>query len=72
MARAVNVDITLDDFQRISDKTPFLADLKPSGICPTYYTKIRGGHVFVSFQFGCCDIEYIGTVHHPSVTFLFL
>lgn len=31
MARAVNVDITLDDFQRISDKTPFLADLKPSG-----------------------------------------
>eukprot|EP00746_Dinoflagellata_sp_MGD_P154891 gnl/MRDRNA2_/MRDRNA2_85101_c0_seq2.p1 gnl/MRDRNA2_/MRDRNA2_85101_c0~~gnl/MRDRNA2_/MRDRNA2_85101_c0_seq2.p1 ORF type:complete len:664 (+),score=117.03 gnl/MRDRNA2_/MRDRNA2_85101_c0_seq2:150-2141(+) len=23
--------ITLDDFQRISDKTPFLADLKPSG-----------------------------------------
>ncbi len=31
MAKAVKVDITLDDFQRISDKTPFLADLKPSG-----------------------------------------
>ncbi len=31
MARAVNVDVTLDDFQRLSDKTPFLADLKPSG-----------------------------------------
>jgi dihydroxy-acid dehydratase len=31
MARAVEVDITLADFQRISDKTPFLADLKPSG-----------------------------------------
>eukprot|EP01038_Epipyxis_sp_PR26KG_P005637 gene5637-7783_t len=31
MARAVNVDVTLDDFQRISDKTPLLADLKPSG-----------------------------------------
>ena len=31
MARAVNVDITLDDFQRLSDITPFLADLKPSG-----------------------------------------
>lgn len=26
-----NVAITLDDFQRISDITPFLADLKPSG-----------------------------------------
>ena len=31
MAKTANVDITLDDFQRISDKTPFLADLKPSG-----------------------------------------
>lgn len=31
MARAVDVDVTLDDFQRISDSTPFLADLKPSG-----------------------------------------
>eukprot|EP01035_Chromulina_nebulosa_P016879 gene16879-22367_t len=31
MARAVDVDLTLDDFQRISDKTPLLADLKPSG-----------------------------------------
>jgi dihydroxy-acid dehydratase len=31
MARAVDVSITLDDFQRISDKTPLLADLKPSG-----------------------------------------
>jgi len=31
MARSVDVNIGLDDFQRISDKTPFLADLKPSG-----------------------------------------
>jgi len=31
MAKSVNVDISLDDFQRISDITPFLADLKPSG-----------------------------------------
>jgi dihydroxy-acid dehydratase len=31
MARAVSVDLTLDDFQRISDKIPLLADLKPSG-----------------------------------------
>ncbi|MEM0994024.1 MAG: dihydroxy-acid dehydratase [Bacteroidota bacterium] len=31
MARAANVDLSIDDFQRISDKTPFLADLKPSG-----------------------------------------
>lgn len=31
MAKSVGVDITIDDFQRISDQTPFLADLKPSG-----------------------------------------
>jgi len=31
MARSASVDIMLDDFQRISDKTPMLADLKPSG-----------------------------------------
>lgn len=31
MARSVYVDITIDDFQRVSDRVPFLADLKPSG-----------------------------------------
>ena len=31
MAKSVDVKITQDDFQRISDKTPVLADFKPSG-----------------------------------------
>jgi dihydroxy-acid dehydratase len=31
MARTVGVDLTLDDFQAVSDRTPLLADLKPSG-----------------------------------------
>jgi len=31
MARTLELDLTIDDFQRISDSTPFLADLKPSG-----------------------------------------
>jgi dihydroxy-acid dehydratase len=31
IAKAAEVEFTLDDFQRISDTTPFLADLKPSG-----------------------------------------
>jgi dihydroxy-acid dehydratase len=31
MARAVDVRLTLDDFQGVSDRVPFLADLKPSG-----------------------------------------
>ncbi len=31
MARAVGVPLTIDDFQKVSDRIPFLADLKPSG-----------------------------------------
>jgi dihydroxy-acid dehydratase len=31
MAHAVDIEITLTDFQEISDRTPVLADLKPSG-----------------------------------------
>ena len=31
MARAVDVPLTIDDFQAVSDRVPFLADLKPSG-----------------------------------------
>ncbi|WP_019669634.1 dihydroxy-acid dehydratase [Eudoraea adriatica] len=31
IAKAAGIDFTLDDFQKISDTTPFLADLKPSG-----------------------------------------
>jgi dihydroxy-acid dehydratase len=31
MARSVGIDLTLHDFQKVSDRVPFLADLKPSG-----------------------------------------
>ncbi|MBN8651412.1 MAG: dihydroxy-acid dehydratase [Cytophagales bacterium] len=31
MAKSVGVQLTQEDFQRISDKTPLIADLKPSG-----------------------------------------
>ena len=31
MARAVGVPLSLEDFQKVSDRVPFLADLKPSG-----------------------------------------
>ncbi len=31
MAKSAGVTLTQDDFQRISDKTPLIADLKPSG-----------------------------------------
>ncbi|HZT69351.1 MAG TPA: dihydroxy-acid dehydratase [Terriglobia bacterium] len=31
IARAVEVDLTIDDFQKISDRVPLLSDFKPSG-----------------------------------------
>jgi dihydroxy-acid dehydratase len=31
IARRAGVDLTLDDFQRISEETPFIADVKPCG-----------------------------------------
>jgi dihydroxy-acid dehydratase len=31
IARAIGIDLQLGDFQRISDRTPLIADLKPSG-----------------------------------------
>lgn len=31
IAKAAKVDFTIDDFQEVSQRTPFLADLKPSG-----------------------------------------
>jgi dihydroxy-acid dehydratase len=31
MARAVDVDLNISDFQSVSDRIPFIADLKPSG-----------------------------------------
>ncbi|CCM01917.1 uncharacterized protein FIBRA_03989 [Fibroporia radiculosa] len=31
MSRAADVNLTIDDFQEIADRTPYLCDLKPSG-----------------------------------------
>jgi len=31
MARSVDIPLSVDDFQNVSDRVPFLADLKPSG-----------------------------------------
>ncbi|KAH6912612.1 dihydroxy-acid dehydratase [Coprinopsis sp. MPI-PUGE-AT-0042] len=31
MAHSVGIKLDIDDFQKVSDRTPFLADLKPSG-----------------------------------------
>jgi dihydroxy-acid dehydratase len=33
IARSVDVPLSIDDFQHVSDRTPLLADFKPSGAC---------------------------------------
>ena len=37
MARAADVELTIDDFQMIADRTPYLADVKyvPSPLTPS-------------------------------------
>lgn len=43
MAKSVNVHITQEDFQRISDRTPVLADFKPSGKYLMQELHVHGG-----------------------------
>ena len=38
IAHAAGIELTLEDFQRISDKTPFLADLRGNN---SNYSKLR-------------------------------
>lgn len=43
MARSVGVKLTQEDFQRVSDKIPMLADFKPSGKYLMQDLHVRGG-----------------------------
>ncbi len=53
MAKSVNVNLTLDDFQNFSDKTPFIANLKPSGdyLMEDVY-KLGGVPVLMKYMLG--------------------
>ena len=43
MAKSIGINISLKDFQRISDKTPVLADFKPSGKYLMQELHVHGG-----------------------------
>ena len=43
IARRAGVDLTLDDFDRISKETPFIASVKPSGACTVEELYHAGG-----------------------------
>ena len=54
IAHSVGINLTIDDFQSVSDRVPFIADLKPSGkyVMEDVY-KIGGipGSFFLFFSF---------------------
>ena len=51
IARSAGVELELDDFQANSDRTPFLADLKPSGrFVMEDVHKVRKKHVIIHFD----------------------
>ncbi len=43
LAREAGVDLSIDDFDRISARTPLIADLKPAGRFPATYMYLSGG-----------------------------
>jgi len=43
IARTANVDLSLDDFSRLADSTPFIADMSPSGQYLMYDLFLQGG-----------------------------
>ena len=58
VARAVDVDLTIDDFQSVSDRTPYLADLKPRW--NTCSTKIPMAKRFYRRKLPDCNRKNIG------------
>lgn len=56
-SRSVGLELTLDDFQKVSDAVPFLADLKPSGkYVMEDIHKVRFGKIFLL-------ITYLFSIH---------
>ena len=56
IGRALGVPVTLEDFQRISDQTPFIADLKPSGKYIMEDLHEASNIPFPVLQGGCCHL----------------
>jgi dihydroxy-acid dehydratase len=63
MAHEAGVDLSLDDFQRISAKTPLLVDLKPAGRFVAIDVDKAGGWAVVAKRL--CDGGY---VHRNAIT----
>ncbi len=77
MARSCGLDLTLDDFQRVSDRVPFIADLKPSGkyvmedvhkvgLYCTYFFSVAIKHCEWTGKYVMEDVPKVGLYYtHP-------
>ena len=62
VAHSVGITLTIDDFQSVSDRVPFIADLKPSGkyVMEDVY-KIGG----IPSKWPIREAQAFGTPFHP-------
>ena len=56
IAHSVGINLTIDDFQSVSDRVPFIADLKPSGKYVMEDVYKIGGTPGSSFSFSFPEI----------------
>ncbi|KIS66957.1 putative dihydroxy-acid dehydratase ILV3 [Mycosarcoma maydis] len=66
VAHSVGIELSIDDFQRIADVTPFLADLKPSGkyVMEDVHSKLGGIPTIIQY----CIENKLMKGEHMTVT----
>ncbi|EST08145.1 Dihydroxy-acid/6-phosphogluconate dehydratase [Kalmanozyma brasiliensis GHG001] len=66
VAHSVGIDLPIDEFQRIADATPFLADLKPSGkyVMEDVHSKLGGIPTIIQY----CIEQGLMKGEHMTVT----
>lgn len=69
VAHSVGIKLTIDDFQSVSDRIPFLADLKPSGKYVMEHVFKIGGIPCKSHENCLCIIctDFILSLSRPQV-----
>ena len=69
--RSIGLDLTLDDFQKVSDQVPFLADLKPSGkYVMEDIHKVFFFLIIFLFYFFCLHSQHVASVNFIRISFV--
>ncbi len=64
IAHSVGIKLTIDDFQAVSDRTPFIADIKPSGKYVMEDVYRIGG-----IPSACSLIHFVSAIHRYNSNF---